>query len=119
MEPAALPAARMTKRPEGGAGKCAGKQLFGWAAATAVRNSPSRKARGDAVKARTRARPNVRDARKSRVVRCAWGLPSSRAKEPNAPGHVGSFFVRSANARRVVKGVHARLRRAMDARKRA
>src|SRR5262245_34335654 len=74
MEPAALPAARMTKRPEGGAGKCAGKQLFGWAAATAVRNSPSRNARGDALKARTRARPNARDARKSRVVRCAWGL---------------------------------------------
>src|SRR5262249_10848217 len=78
MEPAALPAARMTRRRDGGAGRCAGKQLLGCAAATAVRNSPSRTARGDAVKARTRARWNARQARKSPVVRCALGLPSSR-----------------------------------------
>src|SRR5713226_1992029 len=56
MEPAALPAARMISRPEaGGAGRCAGRQLAGCAAATAVRNRPSRKARGDDVTVRSRS----------------------------------------------------------------
>src|SRR5262249_22061184 len=93
--------------PEGGAGKCAGKQLCGCAAATAARNSPSRKARGDAVKARTRTRRNAREARKSRAVRCALGLPSSPAREPNAPRHGGTSFVRSAHARRSKTRVNA------------
>src|SRR5262249_26105611 len=66
MEAAALPAARMSKRPAGAAGRCGRKQPSGCAAATAVRNSDSRKARGDAIKIRPRARrdaqPEVRGA---------------------------------------------------------
>jgi hypothetical protein len=50
MEPAALPAARIRRRPdEGGAGKCGCRQLAGCAAATAARNRSSRRAREDAV----------------------------------------------------------------------
>src|SRR5262245_63372758 len=53
MEPAALPAARMTRRPDpGGGGRCAGRQFAGCAAATAVRNRSSRKLRGGTVKMR-------------------------------------------------------------------
>src|SRR5882757_7820252 len=55
MDPPALPAARITRRPvAGGAGKCAGRQLAGCAAATAVRNRRSSKVRGGAVKSRAR-----------------------------------------------------------------
>src|SRR5260370_10529412 len=78
MEGGAFGGGRMSKRPDGGAGKCAGRQLCGCAAATAARKSPSRKVRGDVLKAQARAWRNARDARNSRLVRCAWGLPSSR-----------------------------------------
>src|SRR5688572_33157680 len=44
MEPAALPAARMISRPIAGDGRWAARHFSGWAAAIAVRNSPSRKA---------------------------------------------------------------------------
>src|SRR5258705_6715776 len=54
MEPAALPAARMSRRPEcGGSGKCGGKQLLGCAAATAALNKPSRNARLDPATIKT------------------------------------------------------------------
>src|SRR5215469_4871144 len=71
MEPAALPAAKMISRPEGGAGKCGRKQPSGCAAATAVRNSSSRKARGDSVKAQaSRAAGSLSDI--SRHPRRSW-----------------------------------------------
>src|SRR5207249_6398831 len=55
MEPAALPAVRMINRPDGAAGKCGRKQPSGCAAATAVRNSPSRQSRAAPIKAQARA----------------------------------------------------------------
>src|SRR5260370_35197636 len=61
MEPPALPAARMMRRRlAGGAGRCAGSQLAGCAAATAVRNRPSSRARGEAVKMAARAQRDDR-----------------------------------------------------------
>src|ERR1700704_206199 len=57
MEPAALPAARISRRPdEGEAGKCGCRQLVGCAAATAERNRSSRSAREDAVTVFSRKR---------------------------------------------------------------
>jgi hypothetical protein len=46
----------MINRPDVGAGKCGRKQPSGYAAATAVRNSPSRKSRVDSIEAQARAR---------------------------------------------------------------
>src|SRR5215510_2431422 len=83
MEPAALPAAKMISRPEGGAGKCDRKQPSGCAAATAVRNSPSRKARGDSVKGQA-----------SRAAGC----PSDVSDAPRRSGFVACWKIAECGA---------------------
>src|SRR5712691_2057206 len=87
MEAPALPAAKITRRPDGGgAGKCACRQLAGCAAATAVRNRPSRKARGDAVKIYARVRRDDRGGQAWFQIACfAFGLSSILATSFNTP----------------------------------
>src|SRR5215813_13995967 len=89
MEAAALPAARMSKRPAGAAGRCGRKQPSGCAATTAVRNSDSRKARGDAIKIRPRARrdaqPEVRGA--VGLWSCLQNSRTRRGLSINLSGH--------------------------------
>jgi hypothetical protein len=93
MEPAALPAARISRRPdEGGAGKCGCRQLAGCAAATAARNRSSRRAREDAVTVFGRKRcAACHGEAMFRLLRFASALPLlpstiQPAKGINVPG---------------------------------
>src|SRR6476646_3209215 len=83
MEPAALPAASTSSRPEGGAGKCGGKQPSGCAAATAARNSPSRKTRGDSVKGQA-SRAAACSSNVSHGPRRSWFVSCGKIAERKA-----------------------------------
>src|SRR4051794_9809036 len=81
MEPAALPAARISRRPDvGGAGRCGCRQLAGCAAPTAARNRSSSRAREDAVTVFNRKRRGA--GRRQAMVqqfRFASALPLARS----------------------------------------
>src|SRR6185436_6557105 len=84
MEPAALPAARISRRPdEGGAGRCGGRQLAGCAAPTAARNRSSSRAREGAVTLFSRRRCGA-GPRQAMVLRSrfASALPLARSTVP-------------------------------------